>query len=150
MTDVEHKPLRLLAQDMEDIAVVGSLLQDALVPLRDISYQPADRQLLMVVNRFCWEDAKGADDNGPFYRTHTGVRIDNVARVSYRGVNRKDPDQVHELLTVVCDDSGDDGAVLALHFSGSGVIRIEVDSVYCGLEDLGAPWPTPWRPDHSA
>jgi hypothetical protein len=33
-------------------------------------------------------------------------------------------------------------------FSGGALVRLEVSSIACFLEDLGEPWPTPWLPLH--
>ena len=42
-----------------------------------------------------------------------------------------------------------EGAVVAISFAGGAEIRLEVEQLSCHLEDLGEPWPTVWRPQHS-
>jgi hypothetical protein len=51
----EATRVKLRAHDIEDMDVIASLLQDALIPLSEIAYQRAERRLVMVVNRFMWE-----------------------------------------------------------------------------------------------
>lgn len=145
----QHKPLKILAQDLEDLSVLSSTLQDALVPLADISYLKDDRQFVMAVNRFCWEDKPKDAHDGPFYRTLAGLRFDHVCQVGYRGLERGRVDAMHELLTVVYDagPEGQNGQVV-LHFAGGGAIRLVVERLACALEDLGEPWPTQWAPRH--
>ncbi len=56
-----HQPLRLLADDPEDLAVMSSALQDAVGTIGDIAFEPAQRRLTLALNRFRWETpgAKG-------------------------------------------------------------------------------------------
>lgn len=145
----QHKTLKILAQDLEDLSVLSSTLQDALVPLADISFLKDDGQFVMAVNRFCWEDKTLDADDGPFYRTLAGLRFDHVRQVSYRGLERGKVDAVHELLTIAYD-AGSDGqpGQVVLHFAGGGAIRLVVDKLVCALEDLGEAWPTQWAPSH--
>src|SRR3546814_13804416 len=46
------KPLKLRAHDPADMDVVAALLQDALVPLGDMTYIAKEKPFVMVANRF--------------------------------------------------------------------------------------------------
>lgn len=143
----QHQPLKILAQDLEDLAVLASMLQDALVPLADISYLKDDGQFVLAVNRFCWEDKN--QEGMPFQRTLAGLRFDTVRQVGYRGLERGKVDAVHELLTIAYDEGPEDApGQVVLHFAGGGAIRLVVDRLVCALEDLGETWPTQWVPSH--
>ena len=131
---------RLSARSIEDLAVMAALLQDALVPLGDISFFEDEKSFVMAVNRFRWETGEGAAERE---RTHAGLRFDGVARVQYRAINRRDRGQFLSLLTIAYDDG-----VVVLHFAGGGQIRLDVDSLNCALEDFGEPWPTFTVPAH--
>src|SRR3546814_9083894 len=48
------KPLKLRAHDPADMDVVAALLQDALVPLGDMTYLAKETRFVMVANRFRW------------------------------------------------------------------------------------------------
>ena len=48
--------LKLRAVDAEDLRVLAAVLQDALVPLGDIAYQKRQKRVVLVANRFLWED----------------------------------------------------------------------------------------------
>ena len=48
----DPKPLRLLAQDDEDIAVISAATQDAVLRVGDIAFEPAAKQLTLLLNRF--------------------------------------------------------------------------------------------------
>ncbi len=137
-------PLKLRAKDAEDIAVIAACLQDALVPVGDLTYLPEERQFVAVLNRFCWETD---EDTGAAATAHQrvlcGLRFDGVRGVKLRGVDRHDSGRLLQLLTI---ESADDAITLV--FAGGVAFRLEVEAVRCSLEDLVEPWPTRWQPSH--
>jgi hypothetical protein len=155
--------LKLIARDAEDLAVVASCLQDALVPLNEMRYLGTERRFIMVLNRFRWErdgtngkaaksaprrqsvDASFEDETypGAHQRTHSGLCIDRVLAVRSRGIDRDRPDQFLDLLTLSFTDSK-----LDFVFAGGGVIQLEVEALNLFLQDLGESWPTQWQPQH--
>jgi hypothetical protein len=154
--------LKLRAADQEDLAVIAACLQDALVPIGDMSFMPGDRRFVLVANRFRWEvggspaagkaSPEGASDasydsaSGPsFERINSGLWFDGVTAVRTKGVNLRDRSTILELLTLRKDDGQ-----ISLIFAGGPVILLEVDGLRCFLEDIGEPWPTRWRPGHPA
>ncbi len=48
-------PLKLRAHDIEDLRALATCLQDALVPVADLTYLKAEKRFVMVANRFKWE-----------------------------------------------------------------------------------------------
>lgn len=166
-------PLKLRARDAEDLKVFAAMLQDALVRPADITYLARERRFVMVVNRFRWERpdtdpsaspaAPDGDDDGvqgdrqedarfadagprPLYdRVNAGVCFDRVKRVRTRNLDPRRKDQLLSLLTLHVVP----GAV-TLVFSDDALIRLDLAGVACHMEDLGEPWPTPWRPFHEA
>ncbi len=137
-------PLKLRAKDGEDIAVIAACLQDALVPVGDLTYLPEDRQFVAVLNRFCWETAEHVRDaDNAYQRVLCGLCFDGVRGVRLRGVDRHDSGRLLQLLTI---ESSDDAITLV--FAGGAAFRLEVPAVRCILEDLVEPWPTQWQPSH--
>jgi hypothetical protein len=59
-------PLKLIALDEEDLAVLSSLLQDAVVRVADMTYLPGQKRFAAVLNRFDWE--KAVSEGGKNYR----------------------------------------------------------------------------------
>src|SRR6187551_337055 len=104
--------LRLRAEDVEDLAVISACLQDALVSVRDLAYDPAARSFVFVANRFRWE---GGDDGAPFERTLCGISFDEVDGVVYRGFQRSEEDRILSLLAIQAIP-GPGGATLDLEF----------------------------------
>ena len=131
------QPLKLRAQDAADLAVVSSMLQDALVPLVDMAYLGEDRRFVMALNRFRW------DQPDPPTRTHALLTVQNVAQVQTRALNRQERDRILDLLSLTYAD----GQVLAT-FAGGGSLRLTADPLDCLLEDVGEPWPAAAVPSH--
>ena len=135
-------PLKLLATDAEDIAVIAACLQDALVPVGDLAYLPAERQFIGVFNRFRWEagDEASGDARRPksrYQRILCGLRFDAVRNVKLRGIDRSDSGLMLQLLTI--EPSADQ---VMLIFADGVACRLEVERLHCVLEDLDDPWPT--------
>ncbi|MBM3487226.1 MAG: DUF2948 family protein [Alphaproteobacteria bacterium] len=138
------EPLKLRATDAEDIAVLSSCMQDAVVPLRDIAWLPDERRFVLVASRFRWEEAAGERVEGRIYeRVKTGFRVEDVVRVQRRGIDVRDPGRMLSLLAIAAEDD-----TIELVFSGGVSIRLSVARILCQIEDIGEPWPTQWRPLH--
>lgn len=136
--------LKLRATDGEDLKVVAACLQDAVLPVGEMTYQPRKKRFVMVVSRFRWETVEGPPVEGRIYeRVHTGVRFDGVKTARVSGIDRRRRGDILSLLTVEPNDGQID-----LIFSGGGVIRLEIERVLCHLEDIDEPWPTQWKPEH--
>lgn len=146
--DGKTQKLRLKAIDAEDLGVLSAFLQDSLVAVGDISYQPADKRFLLVANRFRWEampceDESELGESDCFERIHSGLRFENVTAVKSRGLDALDAAQLLELLVIEAEEKA-----FTLVFAGDVAIRIEIAAPLCFLEDFGEPWPTKWRPKH--
>ena len=136
------KQLRLKAEDSEDLAVISAVLQDALVAVGDMAFQPEEKRFVLVANRFRHEDdAKAPRESRE--RVMTGLRIDLVTGVKRQGFN---PGETERLLVLLAVSAGE-GAIY-LDFAGGVSIRLETSGILCHLDDFGEPWPTRFRPSH--
>jgi hypothetical protein len=134
------KKLRLRAEDVEDLAVISAILQDALVAVGDLLFEPEQKRFMLVANRFRHESAaQGAGTE----RVLTGLRIDGVASVQRHGFHPREADRLMVLLAI---SRGGDG--IYLDFAGGTRIRLDAGEILCHLDDLGEPWPTRFRPHH--
>jgi hypothetical protein len=141
--------LKLRAEDADDLAVLSACLQDALVPVRDLAYDPAQRIFVFVANRFRWEKRlRQAAGESERQRILCAVTFGAVAGAAYRGFRRGDEDRILALLAIRPAAGGAGGTAIHLEFSGGAAIRLEVARILCHAKDLGEPWPTPWHPRH--
>lgn len=142
----ENAPLKLVAADKDDLAVLSAFLQDAVIPVSDASFIPAENRFVFVANRFRWEDAD-RENSGPgapvYERVHRGVCFDHVKAVRQLGLDQRRRGQIVSLLSL---DVGEGKIDMVL--SAGATIQLEVDGILCHLQDLDDPWPTHWRPTH--
>ena len=58
MKNNEKFNLKLLARNQEDLRVISAYLQDSVVAIRDLVFLKKNRTVIMIVNRFMWEDVE--------------------------------------------------------------------------------------------
>jgi hypothetical protein len=141
------KPLKLLAEDAEDLKVISAALQDAVVKVGDIAYEPAARRLTIAGNRFRWEAAKGRGGE----RVRTALQLAGAIHVQARGIRRDSKDALAYLLAIDFEPSAgveDPGGAVIFRFAGDADLRVEVECIDAILADVSEPWPTPRRPGH--
>lgn len=142
----EPTPLRLLAQDAEDIQVVSAALQDAIARVGDIAYEPRTRRLTIALNRYRWEDGGGPAARR---RVRSALQLGGVLSVKSRRLKRDPPDAVVELLAVdFKPGEAAPGGQVVLSFAGGADLVAEVECVDAVLADISMPWPTPRSPRH--
>lgn len=135
------QPLRLLADDAEDLAVISAALQDAVTKVGDVAYEPKARTLTVAVNRYCWECGGGQ-------RVRSGLQIGSVLKVEARKIRRNAPQAVLEILAMTFEPGEAPGGTITLSCAGGGDLRVTVECVEAVLADVSKPWPTPREPAH--
>tara|TARA_R110002167_G_scaffold362650_2_gene582098 strand:+ start:9434 stop:9907 length:474 start_codon:yes stop_codon:yes gene_type:complete len=149
--DGGDKPLRLKALDGEDLTVLSSLAQDAVFPASEMKWDRKARRFALLINRFRWEDAPNAKiGKRQVERVQAVLSIEDVVAVKTQGVNGRDADMVHALLSVTFE-AGDDGTGrVVLTLSGDGAIAIDVEALEIMLRDVTRPYIAPSRkvPQH--
>jgi len=140
MAENKSAPLRLLAQDAEDLTVISAALQDAVARMGDVAFEAKGRRLTIAFNRYRWET--GGE------RVRAALQLGGVLTVQARRLRRNARDAVVELLALSFEPGEAPGGVVTLSFAGGGDLRAEVECVDAVLADLTAPWPTPRTPAH--
>jgi hypothetical protein len=136
------KPLRLRAEDADDLAVMSAALQDAVGKIGDIRFEAQSRRLTLAFNRYRWEA-------GGRSRVRAALQLASVEGVEARRLRRDVPDAVVELLALTFEpDSEPPGGALILSFAGGGDLKVKVECVDAVLADVSDPWPTPRTPRH--
>jgi predicted TIM-barrel fold metal-dependent hydrolase len=135
-------PLKLRAEDEEDLSVISAILQDALVAVGEMAWLPEERRFVLVANRLRREAAR-AGARRELERRMAGLRFDGVKSVQRRGFTPRDGERLLVLLAIQAGPGA-----LYLEFAGGSSIRLEVERILCHLDDLGEPWPTRWQPRH--
>jgi Protein of unknown function (DUF2948) len=145
--------LKLIALDAEDLSVVSAHLQDAVLLVGDMVYQPRERRFVAIANRFDWALAAKSQDKPEreFIRHRAAIRIERITAARLQGIDLKAKQQTLALLAVEFHSMGADtpGGDILLLFAGGGGIRLTVECIEAQLEDLGAAWAAQSKPDHS-
>jgi hypothetical protein len=141
--------LVLTAEDAEDLQIIAARLQDAVGQLKDFVYLPKKRRFAALLNRFEWERSEKSRGGGNL-RVRSGLRFDDVLSVKSKNLKLGAPNAVVSLLTIsFARKSQDDSAgTIELVFSGGGVIRLEVECIDAGLQDVSGAWSARGRPVH--
>jgi hypothetical protein len=136
-------PLRLLAEDPDDLAVISAALQDAIAKVGEIAFEARARRLTIAFNRFRWEA-------GQRQRVRSALQLGGVLKVQTRRIRRDRRDAVVELLAIGFEPGEAPGGVVTLSFAGGGDLRAQVECVDAVLADVSSPWSTPREPAHEA
>ncbi len=138
--------LKFIALDGEDLAVVSTHLQDAVVRASEVLWRPNEHRLVLALNRFDWESAQSRDPE--FRRRRAALRFERVTSCKCRGLSPGNND-VLNLLSVEFTETDSPAGTVVLTFSGGGVLRLEVECLEAELADLGPTWTTAACPAHA-
>jgi len=141
--------LVLRAEDAEDLEIISARLQDAVGQLKDFVYLPKKRRFAALLNRFEWERPEKGRAGGNL-RVRAGLHFDDVLTVKAKNLKLGAPESVVSLLAISFAPKGveDTAGTIELLFSGGGAIRLEVECIDAGLQDVSGAWAARGRPVH--
>lgn len=137
--------LKLVALDPDDLAVVSTHLQDAVLKTSDLTYLPGERRFALVARRFDWQ---ATPRDGPRRRL-TGLHFERVHAARTRGLDRADPEAVLSLLAITFEPGEAPSGTVTLVFAGDAAVQLDVECVEAQMRDLGAAWRAGSRPAHA-
>ncbi|HEX5506961.1 MAG TPA: DUF2948 family protein [Pseudolabrys sp.] len=140
--------LKFAALDEEDLEVVSTHLQDAIVKVSDVLWRPQEKRVVIALNRFDWEGVQGAVPQNR--RRRAALRFERVMSCKCRGVDCGSKDRVLNLLAVEFSQTSAPSGIVTLTFSGGSALRLEVECLEVELADLGPVWAAVHCPDHQA
>ncbi|MCU0907848.1 MAG: DUF2948 family protein [Rhodobacteraceae bacterium] len=141
--DGAERPLALRAFDADDLSVISTLAQDAVLTGADMTWHRRARRFALLINRFRWEDADAARRQGrPPERARALLSVEDVRAVRTQGISR-DADTVLSLLSLAWTPTQDGTGQLVLTFSGDGAIAITAEALEVTLRDVTRPYTAP-------
>ena len=149
--DGEDAPLRLIAQEAEDLPVLAALVQDAVFPITEMTFARKQRRFALLLNRFRWEDRAAAVKEGrPFERVRSLLVLEGVLSVRSFGIDRADADTILSLLSVTFAPGAEGAGVVELVLAGDGGIQLQVEALDAMLTDVSRPYraPSGHMPEH--
>ncbi len=138
MKETTLVPLKMMAQDSEDLHILSACLQDSLIPLDGLNYDSTKKCFHLFAHRYQWEQ----EGDSP-QRIASGISIENVESVQFSGFDPKSKDiQDLYLLTL-----RHEAPYLYMLFSDNAKIRLKTEALKIKLRDASVPWPS-LRPSH--
>lgn len=144
--DGGEAPLNIGALDSEDLTVISAMVQDAVLPIGEISWQANQRRLALLINRFRWEDKTNAERQGrPVERVQSLLVFDTVLSVASQGLDRSQKDLVLSVLSITTENAENGDCFITVTLAGDGALRIRVEAVEVHLRDVTRPYAAPSR-----
>ena len=141
--------LKLIAFDVEDLAVISANLQDAVLKVGDMTYLPGEKRFAAVLNRFDWANAitGGKID---LRRRQSALRFERALGAKVSGLDLAQQTEVLSLLAIQFEAKGaeDPAGAVTLIFAGGGAVKLEVECIEAELRDLGPAWQARAKPEH--
>ena len=134
--------LKLKAFDEDDLVIISSLCQDAIIKEHEYGYDEKSKRFAILMNRFCHE----SNDQ---QRIRTAIHFDYVENLKTRNINKDDKDETLVLLAIKFDETKKPSGSITLEFSGNKAINLLVENIEVFLTDIGDPWVTNKKPDHN-
>src|SRR5215468_11867454 len=92
------EPVKFVALDRDDLEVVSTHLQDALVKVCDVVWRPQEKRLIVALSRFDWPAAECR--NPELRRCRSALRFERVNSCKCKSVNPHGKDDVLNLLAI--------------------------------------------------
>ncbi|MGQ0686767.1 DUF2948 family protein [Bradyrhizobium sp.] len=131
-----HAPLKLIALDADDLAVISAHVQEARIQTSDIIWRQDQKRLVIGLNRLDWEEALAGEPSPR--RLISALRFDRVLACKCRNIDPQARETLLELVGIeFCPGEAPGGCAL-LMFSHGGALRLDVECLECELTDLGS------------
>ena len=142
-----NKAVKLMVASPDDITMLSAFLQDGLVAHHDILYDKARGEVVMVVDRYRWEqDAERRE------RVLMGLRIAKVDKMLQKNMaspNHKQGTTIfYNLLNLAYEKGTDNKGSLIFTFSAGAALRIEIGELMMSAADIAPPRPAIATPKH--
>ncbi len=138
------EPLRLIALDEEDLAVVSAHLQDAVVKVKDMAFLPQTKRFAMLAARFDWPSAA----LGKKERCAAGLHFERVLKAALAGFDQRAGDTCLNLLSIRFFPRDAPAGEVILTFSGGAAVKLDVECLEAQMHDLGPRWTAKAQPGH--
>lgn len=136
---LDESSVRLRAEDVEDLAVMAALLQDARITLGEMVFDPDEGRFIAAFTRYRRElQADPASCDGLTER-RSALRFDCISSVKHKNLDPAGIDRELNLLTVATAPGERHLIHIELIFDEGVQIQLRSDCVDAVLEDFGEP-----------
>ena len=131
-----NAPLKLIALDADDLAVISAHVQDARVQAADIIWRQHEKRLVIGMNRLDWEQALAGEVSPR--RLVAALRFDRVLACKSRNIDLQAPATALDLVGIEFHPGETPGGCALLLFDRGAALRLDLECLECELTDLGA------------
>ncbi len=133
-----ERPLKLRADDIEDLQVLSALVQDAVLPASEMTWDHRRRRFACLINRFRWEAVQeGEQRDLHLERVQAVLAVDDVIAVRSQGpAPEVSQGIVLSLLMLSFQSDGDGMGRVVLTFAGDAAVEVEVEAINITLQDV--------------
>lgn len=124
---------RLIALDIDDLAVISAHLQNAVLRAGNIHWLAHEKRVAIVASRIDRDrpdEAPAADGRAAI------LRFDRVLSCKARALEPESPEQPLELIAIDFVPTDDPAGTVTLYFSNNATLRLEVECLECALSDV--------------
>ncbi len=141
--------LKIKATDDEDLEVFAAVLQDAPMPLAEVTFLEEERRFAALFHRYLYENVQETTGGDDLQQIDCALVLDGVSSAQAWDIGGLGGRGQVELMTIVSEDIQGGGVSITLVFHGGGHIRLDADAVQGRLADMGEPTKATRRPRHS-
>lgn len=134
--------LKLQARDFDDLQVISSHMQDALLRRADMRYLKKQRQFVFVANRFGWETLPEKT------RLRSGLHFEHVLAVRQVGFGNVKRESILSLMAITFVETESPAGTVTLTFAAGPTLALDVEYLDVMMKDLGAQWSASLQPQH--
>ena len=128
-----YRPLRLRAEDDNDLSIFSDCIYQSIILTSGIKYDKKNKLFLLALERFTWEIAEGKDHNlkqVPAILTISGAEKIEDNSIFFNNL-------IYNVLSISNYDSS-----ISILLNDNKIITLKVLNWICLLEDVGEPkWP---------
>ncbi|ANV99313.1 DUF2948 family protein [Bradyrhizobium icense] len=128
-------PLKLIALDADDLAVISAHVQDARVLASDIVWRQGEKRLVVGMSRLDWEQTLSGGTEPR--RLIAALRFDRVLACKSRNIDLQRREAMLELVGIEFHPGEAPGGSALLLFSHGEALRLDLECLECELTDLG-------------
>ena len=146
--------LKLVAFDEADLQVLSVHMQDAILRLVDMSWEPSSHRFVALMNRFDWQQADIESGSAPtsrkkpFERHRCALRFDHVNAIQLKNIEIGCRNTTLSLLAIQFEPDDPPSGKVELIFADDCSIRLNVECIEAELTDLGVGWSVRSKPEH--
>ena len=127
----DWKPIKLRAEDDQDLQVFSQCLYEAIIIDSEIIYDKNKKQFAMAIERFTWEHAK--DKGHLLMQVLSIIIINNVDEVHMKEKFKNS--KIKNILSISHIDNN-----ILIMLNNKEVITLKVSKWICLLQDIGEPF----------